>query len=56
MKVFPQNHFDRQPSGISRTNIGTPPVIRQQQGISNAGSNLSFASSQGRSNGRFGHW
>jgi hypothetical protein len=56
MKSLPQNRLDRQPAGISRTNIGTPPVLHQQQGISNAGSNLSFASSQGRSSGRFGHW
>jgi hypothetical protein len=52
----PISHIDQQPSGVSRSNIGTTPVFRQGPGATNAGSNLHMASgpafqSQARSGG-----
>jgi hypothetical protein len=38
--------FNQQPSGISRSNIVTPPKFRQQLGVTNAGGNQRFASTQ----------
>jgi Caspase domain len=45
-KKLPQIRVNQQPSGISRTNIATPPKFRQPLGITNAGSNQRFASTQ----------
>ena len=67
-KSLPQIHGNPQLGGISRTNIATPPKFRQQLGVTNAGSNQRFAStqfhapafqSQGRSGGfggKMGRW
>ena len=67
-KSLPQVHGNPQLGGISRTNIVTPPKFRQQLGVTNAGSNQRFASTQfhapafqpqGRSGGfggKMGRW
>jgi hypothetical protein len=67
-KSFPQIRGNQQLDGISRSNIVTPPKFRQQQGVTNAGGNQRFAStqfhapalqSQGRSGGfggKMGRW
>ncbi len=67
-KSFPLIHGNQRLGGISRSNIVTPPKFRQQLGVTNAGSNQRFAStqfhgpafqSQGRSGGfggKFGRW
>src|SRR6476661_2276089 len=47
-KTLPQIRVNQQPSGISRTNIATPPRFRQPLGITNTGSNQRFASTQFR--------
>jgi hypothetical protein len=59
-KSFSQIHINQQPTGVSRSNIGAPP-IHQGLGNTNAGGNVHFASttefhgsgfqSQGRSGG-----
>jgi len=45
-KSLPQIHVNQQLGGISRSNIATPPKFRQQLGVTNAGSNQHFASTQ----------
>jgi hypothetical protein len=51
----PLSHIDQQPTGVSRSNIGTPPVFRQGPGATNAGSNLHVASGPAfQSQARFG--
>jgi hypothetical protein len=51
----PLSHIDQQSTGVSRSNIGTPPVFRQGPGATNAGSNLHVASGPAfQSQARFG--
>jgi hypothetical protein len=45
-KSLPQIHGNQQLGGISRSNIVTPPKFRQQLGVTNAGGNQHFASTQ----------
>jgi hypothetical protein len=45
-KSLPQIRGNQQLGGISRSNIVTPPKFRQQLGVTNAGGNQRFASTQ----------
>ena len=45
-KSLPQIHGNQQLGGITRSNIVAPPKFRQQLGVTNAGNNQRFASTQ----------
>jgi hypothetical protein len=64
-KSISQIRINQQPAAISRSNVGAPPKIRQELGVTNAGSNTRVATtqfhgpavqSQTRSDGKFARW